>query len=45
MAEYSFLQLMEQTYPPGDPMDYFKQVAGDLGFKEGGQVAKNAGTS
>jgi hypothetical protein len=45
MAEYSFLQLMEQTYPPGDPRDYFKQVAEDLGFKEEGQVAKNAGTS
>ena len=45
LAEYSFLRMMEQTYPPGDPMGYFRQAAEDLGFKEEGQVAKKAGTS
>lgn len=34
LAEYSFIRMMEQTYPPGDPMAYFKPVADDLGFRD-----------
>lgn len=34
LAEYSFMRMMEQTYPAGDPINYFKFVAADFGFKE-----------
>jgi hypothetical protein len=39
IAEYSFMRMMEQTYPAGDPMSYFLPTADDLGFRD---EAKNA---
>lgn len=32
VAEYSFLRKMEQIYPVGDPMNYFKLLSKELGF-------------
>ena len=30
--QFSFMRFMEQTYPTGDPMSYFKNAATDFGF-------------
>jgi hypothetical protein len=34
IAEYSFMKFMEQEYPAGNPMSYFKTAATDFGFRE-----------
>jgi len=38
-AQYSFIRMMEQSYPAVDPMEYFKTAATDFGF---GEEAKDA---
>lgn len=33
-GQFSFMRFMEKTYPPGDPMSYFKMAATDFEFDE-----------
>lgn len=40
-AQFSFMRFMQQTYPTGDPMDYFTKAATDFGFGDQAKDAEN----